>query len=74
MTFVVPLSAIFTYFSLVQRVAPHKKGRKLTKLQSNFLVTALQISNDVPVNVQSSQSVPVLKSTLKTFLFNCASV
>jgi len=38
-----------------------------------FRVVAPQIWNDLPVNVQSSQSVHVLKSRLKTFLFNCAS-
>jgi hypothetical protein len=37
-----------------------------------FRVAAPQIWNDLPVNVQSSQSVTVFKSRLKTFLFNCA--
>jgi len=36
-------------------------------------VAAPQIWNHLPVNLQSSQSVHVFKSRLKTFLFNCAS-
>ena len=37
-----------------------------------FRVAAPQLWNDLPVNVQSSPSVHVFKSRLKTFLFNCA--
>jgi len=36
-------------------------------------VAAPQICNDLPVNVQSSPSVHVFKTRLKTFLLNCAS-
>jgi len=69
----------FTRFSHFQPI----QGRLLYRLQWNtkikfarraFRVDVPQIWNVLPVNVQSSQSVHVFKSRLKTFLFNRASI
>jgi len=65
-----------TGYSLRSSSAPQLTvpGVKTEFARCAFRVAAPQIWNVLPVNVQSSQSVNVFKSRLKTFLFNRASI